>query len=80
MIDLVNPDGKGLTDKGRKELAGLMGVIDFEDCFGVGDLLQVAALREHATDEDIKVVWSMLRKTYGYKKVNMVRAVKYGND
>lgn len=73
-------------DLSLKDLDNFSGTEQYYNVFGVNvtdgvnDLLQDAALKKHATDEDIKAVWSILRKTYGYKKVNMVQAAKYGVD
>jgi|ACXJ01.1.fsa_nt_gi hypothetical protein len=62
----------GLTKEEMKQYLALKEAIDFNDVFGVDDLIQEAYFSKRITEKQEQEIWNKLRKIYGEKRVNVV--------
>jgi hypothetical protein len=76
----VRKDRKGLTAKGIRLLISRREAVDFTDCFGVRDCVEMAILEHFVTAEQDEEIWNTLRKEFGDDKVDEVIASKFGDS
>ncbi|MDG6999552.1 MAG: hypothetical protein JRN15_10600 [Nitrososphaerota archaeon] len=78
LMNCIRKDKKGLTQKGVNLLIDEREAIDFDDCFGVSDCIQLMVLERFVTESQDKRIWNKLREKYGDRKVRDVLMSRYG--